>query len=293
MKQRIGSVFALSAGILWGIMGIFVRHFSSLGLDSLEIGEIRIGFGFFAILLYLVCFHRKLLKIQLKDLWCFAGAGIASVLLVCFTYFKAMQYTSLAVASVLLYTAPIFVMLFSAVLFKEAITRKKVLALVLAFLGCVFVSGMGSEHQISVTGLLLGLGAGISYSMYSIFSRYAIRRGYGAWTITFYAFLFCILAGAFLCDWSAIGQVMAQPVNLAWGLGLGVCTAFAPYVLYSLSLERLESSLASILASVEPVVATLSGFFLFHEALPGSGILGILLTLTAVVLLSLPFGESK
>ena len=78
----------------------------------------------------------------------------------------------------------------------------------------------------------------------------------------------------------------ASSANVFWVLGLGFVTAFLPYVLYSTGLEHMESSKASILASVEPVVSALFGVFVFHETLTLWGILGIVVVLGAIVILN-------
>ena len=80
--------------------------------------------------------------------------------------------------------------------------------------------------------------------------------------------------------------VMADSSTLLWVLGLGFVTAFLPYVLYSYGLEKMESSKASILASVEPVVSALFGVFVFHETLSLVGVVGIILVLAAIVVLN-------
>lgn len=286
MKQSAGIVLALAAGIMWGIMGVFIRYLSALGLGSLEIGEIRILFALLATSVYLSIRHRKLMRIRLKDLWCFVGSGVLSVMLFCYTNFKAMQYIPISVATILVYTSPIFVTLLSALLFRERITAKTVLALALSFFGCVLVCGFGSEGALSPFGIVLGLISGFVFSLYSIFSRLAINRGYCAWTITFYSFLLCVLAGAIFCDWSSIAKVMSVSSHWPWVAGLGVCCGFVPYLLYGLSLERIRSSSASVLSSIEPVVATLVSVCVFHEPFGITSILGIVLVLAAIVLLS-------
>ena len=125
MKQRLGPLYVLAAGTFWGSMGVFVRHFNAAGLGTMEIAWFRNLFGLLTVGGYLLLFHRELLVFRLKDLWCFAGTGLGSLFLLNVTYYTAMQYTSLAVAGVLLYTAPIFVMLLSALLFRETVTRRR------------------------------------------------------------------------------------------------------------------------------------------------------------------------
>ena len=280
-------IAVLAAGTFWGFMGLFVRVLNAVGFSSFEVAQTRITTGLILVGLYLLIFDRKLLKIRLRDIWCFLGTGIVSLLLFSVCYFSALTYTSLSVAAILLYTAPFFVMLISLVLFKEKLSGKKILALVLAFSGCVLVSGLGGDTNTSWTGILLGLGSGFFYALYSIFGRFAINRGYGAWTMTFYTFLFCSIGCAFLSDWNLIfTTVKADSSILLWILGLGFVTAFLPYVLYSYGMENMESSKASILASVEPVVGTLVGVFVFHEPISALGVLGVALVLSAIVVLT-------
>lgn len=172
-------------------------------------------------------------------------------------------------------------------MFHEKLTKRKFLALVMTFAGCCLVSGIGSKSAVSMQGLLLGLGAGFFYALYSIFSRFAIDRGYGAWTITFYTFLFCMLADMPLANWGAMaGAIAADRTLLFWMLGMGFVTAFLAFGFYTKGLEGMESSRAGILASTEPVVATLFGVFVFHERLTLPAIVGILLVLGGIVVLS-------
>lgn len=269
-------------------MGVFVRHFSAMGLASLDIAWFRVLVGLVVVGAYLFFRHRELLKVRLRDLPLFVGTGIGSLFLLNLTYYTSMEYVSLATACVLLYTAPIFVMLLSALLFRETITLRKLLALVLAFLGCALVSGLGGGVTSSTVGILLGLGAGLSYSLYSIIGRFILRRGYATWTMIFYTFLFCTLANCLTCDWSNIQMVLTQPMDLLWAFGLGIVTAFFPYVFYSKALERMEGSRASILASIEPVIAALFSVFLFHESLGLTGVIGMISVLAAIILLSVP-----
>ena len=293
MKNK--ALFAvLAAGTFWGTMGFFARSLYAAGFGPLEVAQTRITTGLVFVGLYILLFNRSLFRVKWKDMWCFLGTGIVSLLLFSTCYFSALNYTSLAVAAILLYTAPFFVMLMSLLLFKEKMNGKKVFALVLAFTGCVLVSGVGGDEEFSWIGILLGLGSGFFYALYSIFGRYAINRGYGAWTMTFYTFLFCSVGCAFLCDWQVIGtSVQADNSVLLWVLGLGFVTAFLPYVLYSIGLENMESSKASILASVEPVVSALFGVFVFHETLTAWGILGILMVLGAIVVLNVKLKKTE
>ena len=284
----LGTVLVLLAAACWSVIGLFVRALYAADLGVWEITLIRMGVGLSAMAVYLLIFHRELLRIRLRDLWCFAGAGILSLLCMNFCYNQAVQVTSLALAGTLLYTAPTFVMLMSLVFFRERMTKRKLLCLVLAFAGCALVSGI-ARGRLSLTpkALLLGLGSGLSYALYSIFSRFALDRGYNSWTITFYSFVFCTLGCAVFAHPAAIaGAASAQPSLLAPMAMLGLITGFAAFVLYTNGLRFLETGRASVIASLELVFGALVGLIAYGERVGADAAAGIALILIAVVILS-------
>lgn len=296
MKQNknLGSLLVLSASMLWGCIGIFVRIFNPLGLYSMEILAARTIFGLLFLSIYLLLFKRDKFRIRLRDLWCFIGVGVCNMTAGAFCYFTGMTMASLSVMSVLQYTGPIFVMLFGVVLFHERVTARKLIALALAFAGCCFAAGLGTDDYLSPQGLLLGLGSGLAYSMYSVFSRYAMNRGYDAWTILFWGFLCCGIASAPLTDWSAIGTAICADAGVLIPMALlGFLMGFLAYLLYSKGLQLIESGAAAVLSSTELVAATLAGTILYHEPLTLSTIIGIVLVLGGIAVLSLHAKEGK
>lgn len=285
-KKLTGTIYILIAASLWGSMGIFSRYLNAAGLGAFEVTQVRVTVGLIFVGTYLLLFNRPLLKIKLRDLWCFLGTGIVSLLFFCICYFKSMEYVSIATAGVLLYTAPTFVMLMSLVLFKERLTSSKILALVLSFVGCALVSGIGGDGA-NIVGILLALASGFFYALYSIFGRYAINRGYSSWTIVFYTFLFSSVGCAFLSDFGRIKSVaFSSAQNALLCIGLGLITGFLAYIFYSMGLEQIESSRASILASLEPVVGTALAMLFFAEFPSIYGVIGIVLVILAIAMLS-------
>lgn len=286
--NRYASVSVLLAGILWGTMGLFVRRLNAWGLASMSIVELRSLFT--AILLFtgLAIGNRRALRIRWRDLWCFLGTGVCSVVFFNFCYFQTIAATSLSLAAILLYTSPVFVLLLSALFFRERITLRKVGALILSVTGCALVSGLGGG-ALSPRHILTGLGAGFGYALYSIFSRCALNRGYSSLTITAYTFLMASIGGAFFTDFSAVGtSLQAHPP--AWGFVLlyAVVTTVLPYLLYTYGLQHIPNSAAAVMACVEPVTATICGLMIFHETLTVFSAAGIGLVLIGILLLNLP-----
>lgn len=286
--MKVFSIAAvLLAGAFWGTMGIFVRTLSAAGYSSMELVAVRIFVTLISLGVYLLIGNRSKLKVRLKDLWCFFGTGIFSILFFSYCYFTTIQLTSLSVACILLYTAPVFVMVLSVFLFREKITLQKLMALVLAFAGCVLVTGLGGGLSLNWQGVLLGLGSGFGYALYSIFGRYALDKGYDSATVTFYTFAFASVGSLFSVDLPGMTTRLSKnPETIPWFLGAGLVTGSCAYLLYTFGLSKMEPSKASILATVEPVVATLIGIFLFQESLTFWSGVGILLVLGSLVLLN-------
>lgn len=287
MQKHMISV--LAAGALWGLMGLFTRGLATFGIGST--GAILLRCGVAAILfgITILVTGPKQFKVKPRHFWCFFGSGVCSLLFFTYCYFEAIARMSLSAAAILLYTAPTIVMLLSAVFFKEKITPVKLVALVLAFAGCCLVSGLGmGDSALSATGLLFGLGAGVGYALYSIFARCALDRGYSSNTVNFYSCLLAALGAAII--WGVEEPVAALTggwQSLLLSLGMGSISCYLPYLLYTYGLSGMETGRASILSSLEPVVATLAGIIVFHEPMTVMSACGVLCVLAAVVLLNL------
>ncbi len=292
--KKFAPVFVLAAGTLWGLMGIFVRKLGTYGFSSLQIACLRILFGAALFLMITGCYRRELLKIRFRDVGLFLGMGLLSLLLFTVCYFTTIHLASLSVAAILLYTSPIWVMLLSAVFFREKITGRKLLCAAMAFGGCVLVSGIGSASSLSPMVIATGLMSAVGYGLYSIFGTIALRK-YQPLTVTTYAFLFGAAGAAILCKPAEIVTVIASAPNPAGLVLFLIVTAFVtavlPYLLYTVGLSHMRASAAAIMASIEPVVATAAGALVFGEALTMPAFAGITLVLGAIVVLNCRAGS--
>lgn len=292
MKKKLAVFFVLIAGTLWGCIGIFVRRYNAMGLSSMQTVAIRMVIAAVLFALFVLIYKRSLFKIHLKDIWIFLGSGVISVGLFTYCYFSSIELSSLSVAAVLLYTAPTFVMLFSLIFFKEKMTVMKGISLILAVLGCAMTTGViGGNLTVTLAGFLFGLGSGICYALYSIFSRFALDRGYEPFTITLYTFLFSAVFCLCVTDIRPVaGVVFADFGSVGYAVLFALVSCVLPYVFYTLGLKYIKSSTASIIATVEPVVATVVGAVVFAEPLAVPfGYLGVGLVFLSVVLINIRF----
>ena len=287
-RRNIGPALILLAGCFWGSMGIFVRRLTDYGFSSIQIVAIRVTLAALIFCMLLLIKDPSGFRISVKDIPLFLGLGFGSILFFTVCYFTAITMMPLSTAAILLYTSPIWIMLMSVLFFREKLTGRKLLALVLAFAGCVLVSGISGEGM-TLTGLLVGLGSGIGYGLYSILGTVALRR-YSPFTVTTYTFVFAALGSWLICRPAEMLAKFAAAPDLP-GLVFfcfltALVTAVIPFLAYTLGLRTVEASRAGILATVEPLVATLIGVAVFSEPLTLLSGLGMLLILAAVVLLN-------
>jgi drug/metabolite transporter (DMT)-like permease len=242
--------------------------------------------AFYWILILLT--DRSKLRIKLKDIWMFILAGFISMAVFTWLHYYVLIHGQASVTTALIYTSPIFVMLLSAIFFKEKITTIKVIAVLLAVSGCALTAGVLSETY--RTPLLIAAGsilAGFAYSTYSIFAKLATRT-YNSLTMTAYSVLF---AAIFTVPFGHMPQALhlmkLHPQLILLVLGKSIITSAAPYFLYTWGISRIEAGRAAVSAVMEPLVTCTLGILVFQEPANAAKITGILLILISVIIVNL------
>lgn len=286
---NIHFILILAAACLWGTAGIFVKAAKSFSLSEMQLVFGRAMITAFLVGVVILLKNKADFRIKLKDLWLFIAAGLFSIVLFNYSYYTTMSLASLSVAAVLLYTAPFFVVIISRFIFGSRLTANKCVACLVAFIGCCLVSGLfDASHRIGIKALSFGLLTGLGYALYTIFGELLLKRGYGTLTITLYVFLCAGICCIPLIDVPAtFSYITAEPKALIILFLMALFNTVIPYILYTTGLKCVDPSAAPIIATVEPVVATLVGAVIFKEAITLSGAAGIILVLASVVILNL------
>lgn len=291
LKTLKSYIFIFTAAVMWGAMGVFVNNLSVRGVSSLELVFYRAAAAVICLFTWIAVKDRTLLKISLRDIWIFIGMGVVSFVFFNYCYITCIRQCSMSVAAALLYTAPVFVIIFSTVLFKEKLTFFKAAAIVVTVAGCFMVAGLFSQNGgMPVYGLILGVLSGLGYGLYSIFGRYGVER-YNTLTVTAYTFLAAFAATIPFMKFSEIASHMSEPSTVAWSVLTGIVSCVLPYILYTAGLKDVPSGTASVIATVEPAVAAVISFTVYSEPISLSKAAGIVMILGAVAISAL--GENR
>jgi len=290
---KLAFLLPLLSGVSWGSAGVFIREISKFGFNSMTMLSSRVLVGSVMLFFSILFTKKEYLKIKLKDLWLFASAAILGTMAMNLCYNISLNTLTLSLASLLMGIAPIYVLIMAAIIFKEKLTRKKVVCMVIAAAGCVMVSGILEETggiSLDMLGLILGVLSGFSYAVYSIFSKLISQRGYHALTITFYcSFISAILSVPFT-EWGLVCKAVAERpvVNSICIILYALFVGVLPYILYNLSFKYMEAGKASILAMSEPVTAMVFGIIIYSEIPSVIGFTGMFLTVAALIIMSMP-----
>lgn len=288
-KPGSAALLVILAGTLWGITSIFVKGLNSYDLTATEIGALRTGVCTAALFFIILIYKPALFKINLRDIWMFAGTGLLSLVFFSFCYFSTIISAGASVAVSLLYTSPIWVMLFSAVLFKERLTLKKTIAIPITVLGCALTTGIIGTDTAALTPkiIITGMLSGIGYALYSVFGRYATEK-YNSLTITFYTFLLAFLGFLYFTKPAELIQkCTADSKVVILTVLIGTVSSLLPYIFYTIGLNKMEASVAAILVAVEPLVGCIIGITVFNEKLSALKMTGIALILISIIILNI------
>lgn len=286
-------VSILLAGCFWGVIGLFTRNLADLGMTSAGVLIVRSGGCAALFILWALWKDPKLLRFRIRDGWLFLLFG-GMTFFFTYCYYQSIDRGSLSMACTLMYSAPVFVMILSLFVFGERFSRRKLAALVCAVIGCTLVSGaLEGKASAGTAGVIFGLLAGIGYASYSVCIKALSNRGYDSLTINAWGWLLCTAAGIAVWGPSPALPMVESARGALLSVGLIVVAGFLPSLLYSLGLRGEEAGRGAVMASVEPVVASLTGLLVFGEAPTPLGVLGIVLVLGAVVLLNLGTGKRE
>jgi drug/metabolite transporter (DMT)-like permease len=291
-----GYLLILGAASMWGTIGIFftLLHFT-FGMSAVSIGFLRAGFAALFLVAGLAVWKRDALALTRSMALLYILFGLFGIAFFYVLNTQAVILTNVATASVLLYTAPVFVALFAWRLWHEPLTPRKIAAVAAAFLGCALVARAYDPGalQLNAIGVLVAAASGFAYALFTIFSKYLSTRASPLTTVT-YSLVFgtCFLVPFQFFEIPGLGKAGYEVLFRepgAWLALLGLCLGptLGSYALFNAGLRTTPASVASVIATIEPVVAGIAGFVVFGQKLELLQIAGAVIILAAALWLTL------
>jgi len=266
-----GRIEVASAAILFGTIGIFVSLVNRMPIGSIIF--YRLLFGITAIAIFFACCGRldELRLKENKQHIFLLGILQAGTML---SYFISVRYTTVAIAALLLYTAPIYVTLLSPLLLKEPVTRRSLSALVLSLSGVILIIQPGAVFQdmdsMYAIGLLCGLIAGLLYACMILTSRYLK----GCYTGTAQAAWAIIITLVIFLPYSTAISSGVLLDNLHLLILLGLLPTAAGLTLYFSGLAYVRAQNASIIALLEPASAVVLAAIILSQPITSTIVVG-------------------
>jgi len=278
-----GYIQIATAAVLFGLIGIFVKLTTQMPLGSIIF--YRLLFGLVAIALFFACCRRlsELRLGQKKQYILLLGLMQAGTML---SYFISVKHTSVSIAVLLLYTAPVYVTLLSPLLLKEYINRRSIFALVISIIGVILVIRPDTLFQdvdyTYLIGLAAGLVSGVLYGGMTLTSRY-LKDDYTGTTQAAWALLITLLI------FTPYSVAITQKVlldNLGVLVLFGLISTTLALVLYLSGLMQVRAQNASIVALLEPASAVVFAYLILSEPITASMLAGGALILLGAVIIS-------
>lgn len=282
-----GYLLVLLAGSLWATLGLFFRYLDRYKIPPETIALYRAGIASLALMAFWALRRPSMLRLHRRDVPYFLTFGVLGVAGFFLVYIYAVKHGSVAMAAVLLYTAPIWIALFARWRWGHPLAGARLAALVLAVAGCALVAlGSGGPLGGNLLAIVLGLGAGLGYAAYSLWSSEGLRRGYESWTVVSYSMLLGALAMLPFQSIDGLWWSITTPAVWPALLGVGLVSTLLAPICYTAGIRRIGAPTASIVATVEPVIAAMLAWAILGEALTPEQIAGGLSILAAIIILA-------
>lgn len=281
-----GFIYAAISAIFFGSAGLFIKHGYSQSLSPEEL--LTLQYIIAVAILFLLCliWHKKSLKLSRKSILKLIILGAVGNTLMTVSLYNAMAHLDMAVVTMLLFTYPAMVALYSFLFYKERISGSKITAIIGTFIGSILVINIwsGFQSSLSIIGISFAILSAVSYAFMNIYSS-SIVEDIPAIVITFYSTLFSlIILLLFNFDFASKLLYMNRDIILNAALLAFFCEIIPLTLLYA-AIRYIGPVRASIISTLELPVSAVTAFLIMGEKLFLSQYAGIAIVLLSVIIL--------
>jgi drug/metabolite transporter (DMT)-like permease len=285
-KTRRGYVMVATAATLFAVNGSVSKVVLGSGLSSLELAQIRNTCAAILFLVFLLAVAPSRLRVGRRELLFLVAFGLVGIALVQWLYFVAIEHLPVGVALLIEFTAPLFVALFARFVYHEQIRRRIWVAVAMVLTGLALVVELWSGVAFSTVGVTAALVGAFALTAYLLMAERE-RKHRDAASLSFYGFLFAALLWAVInplwtFPWDTLGEDVSLQGNLSeysapvWAL-VAFVVVIGTMVTFSLlvgALRHISATKASIVSSLEPVVATVIAWAWLGETFGATQLIG-------------------
>lgn len=283
--MKKGYIYSIFSAILFGSAGLFVKLAYEDGIDSISLLTLQYMIAVPLMFLMMYLFNKKSFKVTKLQLFRLAVLGVVGNTFMTVFYYSSFNYLSIEIVAVLLYTYPLMVFAYTTVVKKNSVGYKRLLAVALAFLGCVLTLDiLSGQFKYSLKGIIFALLCAMFYAFMNIYSEEKLE-GIDSLAINAYATLFSLIS-LMLYKFPLFvfrGEVTKELLTYTTMLAL-ICEIIPLTLLYA-AIKHIGALKVSIIGNLEIPTAMVISFFILHVQIESMQIVGTILVVGAIYMI--------
>ena len=289
-NKTLGLIFAILAATIYGCTGILAKVTYSEGCNTMTLTMFRSVFSAPVLYLYLKLrgVSLKVTKKQMKTLILLGimGATLTSVFL-----YGSYNYISVGLTTCIHFVYPVIVAIVSVAVFKDKISKSKIIAIVLSVAGLAMF--LEKDLDLNMTGIIFALLSGVVYSIYVLAMDKGGVRDLHPMAIAFYCC--CVASVLLFCYGTATDQLVYDMTPKGWFymFVMAMCVSVGANSMIPVAVKNVGGTVTSIMGMFEPISTVILGYLVLDETMTIRGLVGCALVIAAVVILTLESAVEK
>lgn len=292
----MGILLVAMSSVLAGTLGTFGTVLFKAGFSGFQVASIRMLITCATLLACYPFFFRANFTIMRENWKLLLPHSIALVFGFSMFFFIATDYLGITLAVALLYTAPIWVMILATIFLGETSDILRWALVVCSVVGVAFIlNTQGQEIKLSVIGLCFAFGSAIGYALFAVLGKIALQR-INAKTLLFSALTFSVpLLLLFPATWQGLEQLSQSRDLNVWGsfFAVSLMGTLLINIFYMNGLTKIKASTATVITTIEPLVATFLAVYIVHEILAPTQYFGVFLIVVSATFIGILDARTK